>query len=822
MKEFSRFIFAVLPLVTSMSHAAERELASDGNAARITISDSFICNPSADIKIETTSAAYFDQGADRLQRIVINTARYVLEHECPAIAHLSFTGITNNVVVFEAEAQKQQGWAMQSAPAPLEVLALFFILYQPDFSHLGTASEKLEHYKNIPGIADTYQYQALEKQTKRLAAIVDGDTDKFRAYLKEGGRDYTSFDSLLQHYRYVLNTIERHVPERYAAYRAVFAEEEKTLREDYWTAQMDVLLDDDEKSVKDITANAIAVTEGEAEFRDRVDEQLSLWIEEETDFIQADLNEAPLYEMAWAAGFVSGLPDPSTITTLPKTSALIESLSTSLAPRVQQRTEDLQALAVDIIKESGSSYEDVDTILETGFALAGEFEESGFIDAGYKLIAATVDHIDDVLKTGLSDYQKSLETLEFTEETATTLREQAELFKELSAEFERFTAYQDATENILEKYKDTICESTLEQSDVSSWDYKKLIHVRGHPVMLIDFACELYENGHMISDFYWDWGIGKYAMVIDESGGTQSRFQLQADEWFFAKNLHVIKRLGDTDKPMSEKDWTHYLALLMLPPPSGEPDAQGLRECDKLAADIHDPQKLAEGIDFQQGNVDPYHIDRAIDACIAAVENSPNDARQQFQLGQLLWQVGDIDSAKEYLSMAAKNSYAAASFYQGEITLTTSDDADAFIDALDFYQAAGKGGYLPGLAMYKKLNPEGIEFFKEIPPPSESDVVKALNRMSPYAANALMVISPLAKSVTIKECFQISKTDFFCEHQLDAGCRMYVKSPRHGGYGELNFPGLGSCGTEADEYMFTKLRKGAVGWEAIPEPQTFH
>lgn len=62
----------------------------------------------------------------------------------------------------------------------------------------------------------------------------------------------------------------------------------------------------------------------------------------------------------------------------------------------------------------------------------------------------------------------------------------------------RFATYQNATENILEKFKDAIYESILEQSDVSSWDYKKLIYVRGNPVTLMDFACEMYKNGHRV------------------------------------------------------------------------------------------------------------------------------------------------------------------------------------------------------------------------------------------------------------------------------------------------------------------------------------
>lgn len=134
-----------------------------------------------------------------------------------------------------------------------------------------------------------------------------------------------------------------------------------------------------------------------------------------------------------------------------------------------------------------------------------------------------------------------------------------------------------------------------------------------------------------------------------------------------------------------------------------------------MAADPHDANKLASGVDFESEDIDPDKFERALDACIAAVENASDDTRQQYQLGRLLWYAGDQESAEEFLNTAADSGYAPALYYKAEILLGTSDDPDAFIDALDLYEKASNAGYERGNAMVKELNPEGLDFFKEIP-----------------------------------------------------------------------------------------------------------
>ncbi|HEB0655546.1 TPA: hypothetical protein RY214_002252 [Pseudomonas aeruginosa] len=648
--------------------AAERELASDGQDVRITIDDRYTCAPKADIKINTASAAYFDQGAETVQRLV-STASAVLGFECPQISHLTFTGLTDGIVVFEAEAKKQNKWALQTAPAPLEALALFFSLYQPDFSHLGTAHAKLTFYRTVTGIRESYQYQALDEQIRRLVIIADGDTEKFRTYLQEQGGDFQSFESALDHYQNVLSTIKEYAPTQYPAYSAVFAEESNNLKDHYWSSRIAVLFES-EKPLKEVVSDAEAMANGTSsnEFKQYIDAQLSAWIGEEADFIQEDINDAPLYEVSWAAEYLSELPPSQSIKAFPQTATLIASLESDLPPRIAQRTEALQSLAVEVIKESGTGYADVDTILETGFALAGEFEESGFVDAGHSLLVAMANHIEHVLASGLEQYKQELASIELTDESATALQEQAEAFQQLTAQFDGFAAYQKAAET----------------------------------------------------------------------------------------------RLGEYEKGA--------LNELAAASPSGEPDAQGIRACDRLAADPYDPQRLATGIDLEKAGKESFDFDEALDSCIAAIENDPNDPRQQFQLGRLLWFMGDQESARDFVKRSASSGYAAATYLHAEMLLATSDDQNAFIDALDMFKASGQAGYAKGLTMVQELNPTGIDFFKEIPPPTPQEIVQALPARDISYGLFGVTTSVRVVDAKVKECFQTSATDFACEYKVVAEC----------------------------------------------------
>jgi len=498
---------------------------------------------------------------------------------------------------------------------------------------------------------------------------------------------------------------------------------------------------------------------------------------------------------------------------LSQTKLQLQSLPAEILPLIEQRIETLYSLAIEIIKETGSSYADVKTTLETGFALAGEFERAGYVDEGEALIAATVIHIDNILESGIGEYRESLKSLEFNGKTAAALQEQAILFEELSAEFDGFAAYKIAAEEALDINKRVICEGVLKEAGVKPKYFGIPVNIRigkeKHP--LIELSCDLYENSHVVSKFAETDGLGKFSFNIDEAGGSNSKFILETELSMSGLMLHPTMRLDDNKTPVTEAEWQDYIAGLLEPLPSGKPDKDGVRECDRLAADPYDVKKLAAGVDFEKEDVEPDIFDRSIDACIAAVEDAPNDIRQQFQLGRLLWFAGDQETASEYLELASD--YAPAKYYKAQVLLGTSDDQNAFIDALELFEASGKGGYKPGEAMVKELNPDGMEFFKEIPPPTSSNIVNAFSNTGSGGSVLGTTLSMKVVDVGIKECFQTSATDFSCEYRKILKCG--ASGGDRGIAMIMNWFAKAECNNSP--YTFDSFRKLENGkWQKLP------
>jgi TPR repeat protein len=113
------------------------------------------------------------------------------------------------------------------------------------------------------------------------------------------------------------------------------------------------------------------------------------------------------------------------------------------------------------------------------------------------------------------------------------------------------------------------------------------------------------------------------------------------------------------------------------------------RRCDELAAHPADPQRPpgVNGVSDQALNVQA-----AFEACLAAVDASPDEARLAFQLGRVLMLGGEPEQATGFLSDAAAGGSAAALAYLGDLEGETES-------ALELYRAAAEGGFSPAAAL---------------------------------------------------------------------------------------------------------------------------
>jgi len=758
-------------LLTDSGKAAQRELASEGESVALSIDAAYQCSNEALIRIDTQSVGYFDSGADLIQNLS-DTSRAVLGFECPSIEKINFEGYTNDVLVFSADTSEADGWVLQSEPARLEEFALFFSLREPSLLNLGALYALKEPYQDLPGIEDSYQFQFYESQLKRLSEPADIET--FAQYLDSPGIDLGTFKNAKAHFESVMSAIEKYRPDLSDSYSLEYFTRLASLKDAYWSSQVSAVLDDFSLTFSEILELATEqIQEAESEeFTQYFDAQIAQALKEEIGFLEESLPDSSLGEISFVTDFLVTLPEEDQAELFPITEASLNILPDQIVPVLENRREALVQLAMDTIQESGSTYLDVDPIIETGFALAGEFEDAGYPAEAESFIVYTINHIEHVLEQDLPIFNEELTALELDDESATALQQQASAFQELAEQFPAYVDYAQSIESKLITDRQSICQSILRKADVSDQLDSTTISLTEIELSVNDLACTLYENNHLLTGLVEDDTAESYTLTVFESSEQDSVYRLQTNLEAATPSMNVIGKLEGDDATADQQEAEMQFHRLIEPPPNGQPDSNGVRECDVLGADPFDPNRLADGQDFEDIDLDPDLFDRAIDACIAAVEDDPADARQQFQLGRILWFAGDIELASEYINLAVDQDYVSAKHYQAELLLNTSEDPDIFIDALDLYEAAAANGYTPSLDMVKEMNPDGLDFYKEIPPPTPDQILAALPQRSAGASMGGMSNGVTITGIDLKECFQTSATEFSCEFKMIARCGM--------------------------------------------------
>jgi tetratricopeptide (TPR) repeat protein len=108
-----------------------------------------------------------------------------------------------------------------------------------------------------------------------------------------------------------------------------------------------------------------------------------------------------------------------------------------------------------------------------------------------------------------------------------------------------------------------------------------------------------------------------------------------------------------------------------------------MTECDRLAANPPDPDRVAPGVPREA--VD---LPRAIAACRAAVAAAPEAGRLIYQLGRCLFYAGDRQEAFRCFEQAAAMGYRQAHFVLGLVMTRKFDGLPHDIDRIEFHWRA--------------------------------------------------------------------------------------------------------------------------------------
>jgi uncharacterized caspase-like protein/TPR repeat protein len=159
--------------------------------------------------------------------------------------------------------------------------------------------------------------------------------------------------------------------------------------------------------------------------------------------------------------------------------------------------------------------------------------------------------------------------------------------------------------------------------------------------------------------------------------------------------------MGGT-RAMSEtlREWPKVM------PPVPEGLGAVVSQCDILAADPDDPQRLVPGVSWGLVNVRD-----AVRACVLDLARRPNDARLQFQLGRVLDIANMHDWAAAFYERSGAQNYTAALVNHGYMFRTGRGRPVDFQKARELYRRAADLGNLRARTNIGSLyiNGEGVE-----------------------------------------------------------------------------------------------------------------
>ena len=801
----SSLLFSILLTFSATMTAQDRELATHGDAIKFSMDSDYQCAEEATINISTTRADKFEL-EDEIIQTWSDAIKDILGYECDGqIETIKFKGFTDGVEIFTADTNADVKWSIQSAPAPLEQYALFFNLREPDLFNFGALYSLYKPFDAIPGIKETIQYEILKEQLVRLSEAVDGDMEGFQSYLQSAGPGLPNFETVKHHLDVLMEAIQAIKPDQYDNYLMTYLTNLQNLKQNFWTAQASEIFDDYSLSLAQLFVKATEKAElsESDEFTQFMDKQLVEVVNDEFNILKDEIGEATLLDVNYAADFLAEAPDTESTKLFPGASALLGIYPDQLVIQLNQRMEELTTLAKETIDASGQGHIDTDTVMETGFALAGEFGDSGFEDESEQLVIHTIEKINSELASDLPEFKKGILELELDDQIATELQSQSNIYQELTSQFEGFAEYQKIVDLKLIEDRDQICESLLVNASVDKGFYNQPIRNLDETRTLVDIACELYDNDHTLVSFNQSKKKGPWSLVIVQDDTNESKFVLTSVQGSDEALSPVSAVVSDTEFNEPERAQEELLRLIEQPA-NGLPDSNGIRQCDRLAGDAEDPNKLVTGMDFNDEALDPREFDRALDACIAAVENAPSDPRQQYQLGRVLMFAGDDENARDYIELSAQQSYAAALHHKAENLLTSSGEHNDFVDALSWFEQAGKAGYQPSIAMLKDLNPEGETFYKEIAGPTERDMGSIFTKRNCVNGGMLFTMCAKQRGARVRNCMQTSATDFECEYRVNIQCE--------NGNNIFQNMAAGACRNAVVDWKFGRFRTGSSGW----------
>ncbi len=788
-------------LISTQATANTTDLAvlSD-KSAKITAAKSWKCSSNASVTVEAADASFFEARLNDLG-MLYGAALSQLSSGCPSLSQISISGKTASFEVIKGRSKKSDGWTLRLDQPNLTKEALRISERVKTFDDLEKLLSTFAPFRTVPGIANTSGYTLFAQSSQNAVQSLLNDPAHFDKFVQTSALELGQ-EEQQKKIEAALGIIQLYAPH---AAQDLRLRAPKIQRAVLNSAALRVL---EQTTNRNTTISAVVSnthTHLSAKTPDtttlaEVDTKLAEWIEERVLQHEAKTTTRYLDSARAHSDFAQSVGASDLEALLPETDAAIDTASFWFEALSEEILAENVAQAQSLIETSGSTYQEIDLILETGLTLHNEFLKFGFETEADDLLKLAKTHIEGAITNGLDAYKSQMQAESMTLERVTFYQEEADLFFELSQDYPGFSSYVEANEEGIKLGQLQAC--AVVAGDIENHQNQGLVTiVDGQSLSLKSLACALYANGHLLTDVSVAKNRASGSVSLLENNENERVFEIVASD---EDNIF----LGVSDA------WDGEMGTLILPPPTGKPNRNGVTECDQLAGDPNDPTLKSKGVILEDVSID-YDFDRAVEACIAAVEHDPSNTRQVYQLARILEFLGDAETAAHYAEVAATRKYAPAIHLQAFTVLTYREDDDAFFDAIDLLKVSSGLGYGPSKTELSELMPPGVELFRERPPPSDEQILDAVGRKR-CESNIFAKACSIRTGVAKKSCFQTAEHVFSCELVLRHRCTM--NTGMDGDPLMQMFTGLvtNSCSPTTDP-MFMKLTKSGEKWSARKE-----
>ena len=650
------------------------------------------CSGPLTVKFTSPVERFFGNDQSLIRALVPDIASYA-QSNCANATTLRIEGFLGQGTVYEGEIVQVGGCTLRSLLTPLDLARRYMKNFPMELSSLAPLMAHLAAHEERFGGKESTDWQALNRETSDLAGeIASQGFASFSAMLSALPLSIDGLDRLESTTAKSLALLAHAAPSHLPRYQEAVDARARDIRSGIVAAissELQVQVPTWQSAVLQISLAQLRLTQ----LRDRVPEAASAAqaaiaqrrrdIEIGRSAFTANLQAEPT---DW--GSLQSLSDVrSRLVEQTKHASELEAYVNAVDARRESMLKALQEQAVQEIATKGTGMTDLEGVLDRGEALAANFRKANAEVAVRDVQAATASRVDGLVRANLPAFRESVAKAAVTAAVLEDLGKLLLEYSELELSVPAFAEYRQALATRIGEIDRTLCTQAHSRAGLGSSVAARKVVIEDEVISLGDFACAADRVGHAFSKFETSWFNSKVWTHYRGSNGQELAVELApSDEAADAKALVgiAVKRVGNRHE-LSRQEWIELSQEMLRAPPTGKADAKGATECDTLAADPADPKKLADGV--AQENIASA---RALEACIAALEQDPANARLRFQLGRALLAAGAEKEAKAHLEKAAIDGHAASSAALGDLLFLEEATEK---DALEHYSKALSGGY---------------------------------------------------------------------------------------------------------------------------------